>query len=114
MRPFDRMPGQQQNSTLRPFRSTNHHCYMRSLGICSCAASDPCKKPGDEYLDSANWNLGLPACSGTLPSGERKGSGPCNQSPDCGFAREGVTQTKGHMPCRLQLLTQYEREVQPG
>src|SRR5215467_5634988 len=108
------MPAQQKNSTLRPFHSTRRRCCLRSLGIYSCAVVDPCKRPGAAYLDSAKWNLDLPACSGTLPSGERKGSGPCNQSPDYEYAREGVRQTSNHMPCRLLSLTQYEREAQLG
>src|SRR5215831_472740 len=106
------MPAQQQNSILHPFRSTSHHCCLLSLETCSCLVSDLCKRLGDAYRGSANWSHDLPACSETSPSGERKGSRPCNRSPDYGYGREGVTQWRVRMPCHPQLLPQHEREAQ--
>ena len=96
------------------FRSTSRHCCLRLRGMCSCLVLDPCRRLDDACLDSANWNRDLPACNGTLPFGEWKGSGPCNRSLDSVCAPEGVAQTQDHMSCRLQSLTQYEREAKPG
>src|SRR5215471_21444306 len=106
------MPAQQQTSTLRPFHSTSHRCCLRSRETCSCLVSDLCKRLGDASRDSARWSRDLPACSETLPFGERKSSRPCNQSPDYGYGREGVTQSWARLPCHPQSLPQHEREAQ--
>src|SRR5262249_17938215 len=106
------MPAQQQTSTLHPFHSTSHRCCLRSRETCSCLVLDLCKRLGDAYRDSAKWSRDLPACSETSPSVERKGSRPCNRSPDYEYGREGVTQSRVRMPCHPQLLSQHEREVQ--
>src|SRR5580704_5700889 len=107
----DRMRAQQQNSSLRRFHSTSHRCWTRLRGMCSCLVPSRCRKPGGAYRDSANQCRDLPACSGTLPFEERRGSELCSRSPDYGYAPEGVVLTKVHIVCRPQSLSQYEPEA---
>src|SRR5215470_8312602 len=77
------MPAQRQNSTLRRFRSTSHHCCLRSLGMCSCPVPDPCKTLGGGLGGPAIRCRALPVCIESELSAEPRSSTRCSRSRGC-------------------------------